>query len=499
MAIDAASNDPNEFLSNMVLDRKETVTLKLLSRKLLIDIDTARKALSDFVGNEKVHATYVVSGVVPPTESEDDGLPCVKVVIVPAEKLEETKSRFTECSVNVYSVEPVPLTNFDVLANINLEVMKEDTWEAQQQCQKLQPPDLVFTPHELKRKNVSASRSSTSSVTTKSAAPSAKPPTSFFPPSKTASNATTPANNQTDNKNSRKPTGQTKAKGSFFENQIKKAAEKKERDQKVAEEKAKKIEKEKEKKRGEAAVAAIQHADVEAKLHSMFNDEDDEDDEKEAGGVIMNEDDDDDFETKKLRLMAKQAAGPATGDDDEEMSEAEENSAQVEPIVEDEISMKSQPSNDAEDDAEYEVRRVRRRRKVIRKETLMSGKYMGRHLIVTHIFKANESLIFPVTKDVEGWESYSEEERVPKAKVSRPTLPSAVVSKPEKMQTVAARNPPKEKETIDEPHEENNSKKNKKEIKEETSPSKAAAKGKGKGKKEAAAGQKTILSFFNKK
>jgi hypothetical protein len=69
---------------------------------------------------------------------------------------------------------------------------------------------------------------------------------------------------------------QAKAKGTFFENQIKRAAEKKAKHEKEAEERAKKIEQEKAKRRGQEAVRAIQKADVDAKLISMFDEDEDE-------------------------------------------------------------------------------------------------------------------------------------------------------------------------------------------------------------------------------
>jgi hypothetical protein len=125
---------------------------------------------------------------------------------------------------------------------------------------------------------------------------------------------------------------------------------------------------------------------------------------------------------------------------------------------------------------------------VIKKETTVSGKYMGEfrlYFITVHIFNK----ILSVTKDVEGWESYSEDEMVPKSKLVKPSLPLlAAPAHSKAIETAAGQ--PKE----DEPRRPAKTL----ETNKETSPHKANNKP-SKSKNNKNTGQKTLLSFFGKK
>ncbi|KAI9351277.1 hypothetical protein BDR26DRAFT_890946 [Obelidium mucronatum] len=214
-------------------------------------------------------------------------------------------------------------------------------------------------------------------------------------------------------------------KSGFFANQIKQDEERKQKAMVLEAGKQAEREKIKEKVRAEALKDAFVNQEVDAKLMGMF-DEDDEVNPRKRGADSDDEEggsDQDDHETKRLRLMAKLSADPNASNEEEEEDSMDGTQQPSEPtnelMVDDAvINGVTEPGNSKPAwttilsfdksfkllvDIERITRRVRRRRKVIKKVTSQVGKYMK-------------------TVDVEGWESYSEEELAPVVK-SVPKVP----------------------------------------------------------------------------
>ncbi|KAJ3297154.1 hypothetical protein HDU79_004528 [Rhizoclosmatium sp. JEL0117] len=464
-----------EHISEILTGGGDLVTFRLLSRKAGVTVNTAKELLEEYAQGhrDKVHACYLVMGDIKGSSADSDALE-TEIRVVPQESLEETKALYTNCSVHIFSIANAPVKNtYEVLANVESEVNKSDSVDLMMKCRVLKNPQITYIDRPLFGKApVPAPRIQPQPSTT------AAPPKPTL--QKQSSTSSTSSKSAAKSNDAKKKPNTTASKTSFFATQIKQDEERKQKAAVVDAVKQAEREKLKEKARAEAVKDAFVHKEVDEKLMGMFDEEDEVNvfrfdvrfllsvsqkvNTKKRGAVDDDdedgESDQDDHETKRLKLMAKLSAGPETHDDDDE-EEVEAAAKPMEEVdeamaVEDVVSPIEQQS-----EVQHTTRRIRRRRKVIKKVTQQVGKYME-------------------TKDVEGWESYSEDEVVPIVK-SVPKIP--VIQKPVDPVPIA----------VEEKKGGPSNNENKK-----ASPAKP--KGKAPATKKAAAntGQKLISSFFKK-
>ncbi|KAJ3130208.1 hypothetical protein HK100_008181 [Physocladia obscura] len=216
-------------------------------------------------------------------------------------------------------------------------------------------------------------------------------------------------------------TKQQASKAGFFATQIKQAQDIKAKQEVLAAEKQAEREKMKEIAIANAAKDAVLHRSIDAKLATMFDDDDDA--EQEDGGnrkkeEYFEEDDkcseEGDRETKRLKLVLKMSEKSEAENEDKSSSLRSHSDLQGHSIDDDidvEMNMNDPAESQQElkshefvgiesntagdrDTIEYIIRRVRRRRKITKQVKEIDGRYMS-------------------MKDVDEWESYSEEESVP--------------------------------------------------------------------------------------
>ncbi|KAJ3301923.1 Nitrogen permease reactivator protein, partial [Blyttiomyces sp. JEL0837] len=168
---------------------------------------------------------------------------------------------------------------------------------------------------------------------------------------------------------SKKAQPSKKQTGSFFENQLKLAEEKKIKDAQNVAEKEKELEIQRRKITSVSALRDLENAGVDADLQNMFAD--------------------DVFEEESSEMDIEPDGSKQDSRNDNEIECALEPPGK-------------RPAESELESVEYVTRKVHRRRQVIKKITVMEGKYQ-------------------VTRDVPGWESYDEEESVP----VRPKVKSA--------------------------------------------------------------------------
>jgi DNA polymerase delta subunit 3 len=151
-----------EYLAARVLTEGKIVTYRLLSRVLKVNVNTAKQMLYDFHTKQNakkpnsVHATYLFTGKQRPQaakhtngthtqdgedsimqsspfmssmpeqeECAEEPIPVTAVVLVREEELEKKKSEFAEItSIHVYSLEPGPIENMNMLSVCNQEIVK---------------------------------------------------------------------------------------------------------------------------------------------------------------------------------------------------------------------------------------------------------------------------------------------------------------------------------------------------------------------------------------
>ncbi|KAG9202937.1 hypothetical protein G6514_003718 [Epicoccum nigrum] len=148
-----------DYLAVQILTESKPVTYKLLSRALQVNVNAAKRMLFEFhqTQNAKkpnsIHATYLISGTkqsdegtastngrigedvsmrsspfmssMPEKEQEDEEQLVRKTTLslVREEELEKTRAEFTEItSTHIYSLEPGPLENLNILASCSREV-----------------------------------------------------------------------------------------------------------------------------------------------------------------------------------------------------------------------------------------------------------------------------------------------------------------------------------------------------------------------------------------
>ncbi|KAJ3222902.1 hypothetical protein HDU81_009541 [Chytriomyces hyalinus] len=367
----------------------DIVTYRLLSRTAKVSVNEAKDLLGAYLASHSsasLHATFLLTGTHESTFETE-------IRIVPQDNLEAAKSQYTKCSSHVFSIANAAVNNlYNVLANVESKVNEMDNLDL---LKVLKNPDITYTDRPLFGKAAAPIANKTQQQHSIQSA--AKPSAPTLKQSHSATSAMKP-------KISEKKTPLTKSsssaasssKSSFFATQLKQDAERKEKQAALDAAKQQSRDALKEKARAEATKDALKNRAVDETLMAMFDDGDDNAEEtakKRRGDVedSESEQDEDDHETKKLKLMASLSAEPKS---DTEEDAASTESMQIDSEKPEELPVipALEPENSVT--VETVTRRARRRRKVVKKVHKVVGKFM-------------ESV------DVEGWESYSEDEVVP--------------------------------------------------------------------------------------
>ncbi|KAJ3203391.1 hypothetical protein HDU82_006618, partial [Entophlyctis luteolus] len=434
----------------------EAVSVRLLCRVADISPALARSCLESYknANPQSVHASYLLVGQL----SGDNELASETVVrVVPEEAVDEVKANYSTYSLSIYSVENGSINVcdygealffkrvqniYDVLANIEANPRTGCSSKV------LNNAAIKYTDRPLFAKNVSAatttadlkpsfevsvnlpvtlSRESTSSVTSSSALtkPMAYPA----------------------NKKQKTVQKQTASPSGFFDTQIKRDEEKKQKQAQLQAAKLAERERTAAKIRADAVKDSIANRDIDMKLQNMFDEEGHATGINDGGDEDDSETDNDEHETKRLKLMAHLSAEV----DSEVSVEDNDDALEGQPMVLEETKadqLLQQP------DIEFTKARIRRRRKIKKQITVAEGKYM-------------------LTRDVSDWESYSEDEDVPVRKSLPKNIgPSVPLDAPLSIEPAEANLQTKK-----------------------SSPTKLNSKSKS-GKKNAGQGQTLISSFF---
>ncbi|KAK0672758.1 putative DNA polymerase subunit delta-3 [Cercophora samala] len=135
-----------KYLSETVLAEEKVVDYVLLSQSLQVPVNTAKQMLYEFhrTQNAKrpgsVHATYLIYGVkynnnsqngddedMPDADSVTDAVPVYHLHLVTEEKLRDVLAEYEEVTtIHVYSVSPQPIKDMALLADLAQDVRKSD-------------------------------------------------------------------------------------------------------------------------------------------------------------------------------------------------------------------------------------------------------------------------------------------------------------------------------------------------------------------------------------
>ncbi|KAJ5200571.1 Six-hairpin glycosidase [Penicillium cf. griseofulvum] len=416
--------DSKLYLAENVLNERRPVTYRLLSRALKVNANRAKHILFEFHRNENakksqtVHATYVISGIqkapepaptnshaddeddimdspylsssMPNQDSASDSIRTTSIVLAREEDLEDAKSTFQSIStIHVYSLEPTALPDLNVLVDSNREIARthgqEDPLECGKQWGMIQnrnvkrrtgarPPPPATTPA------VKAPAAKPSKPTTESTVPAKRPLQKEASSSKeeaiksdeAKSDLSSAVNSQTSSKPSGKAAlAKQKGNGNLFSSFAK------------AKPKAKAL--------APAEPAAPSAEDVvlddasEEEAEELFPDSTDK-----AAAATTREN----RKEREERLKKMMDDDDDDEADDEEMPDADEEPREPTPVEH------LPPSKPAELKEEVTVQGGRRRgkRQVLKKKTV----------------KDEEGYL--VTREEATWESFSEDEPVPKKK-----------------------------------------------------------------------------------
>ncbi|KAJ5195971.1 hypothetical protein N7449_006450 [Penicillium cf. viridicatum] len=164
--------DSKLYLAENVLNERRPVTYRLLSRALKVHANRAKQILFEFHRNENakkpqtVHATYVISGIqkapepaptnghaddedemmqsspylpssMPNQDTALDSIRTTSIVLAREEDLEDAKSTFQSIStIHVYSLQPTALPDLNVLVDANREIASTHGQEDPLECGK---------------------------------------------------------------------------------------------------------------------------------------------------------------------------------------------------------------------------------------------------------------------------------------------------------------------------------------------------------------------------
>ncbi|OGE55600.1 hypothetical protein PENARI_c004G11535 [Penicillium arizonense] len=164
--------DSKLYLAENVLNERHAVTYRSLSRALKVPANRAKQVLFEFHRNENakkpqtVHATYVISGIqkapepaptnghandedeimqsspdlpssMPNQDASSYSTRIASIILAREEDLEDAKSTFQSIStIHVYSIEPTPLPDLNVLVDVSREIATKYAQEDPLECGK---------------------------------------------------------------------------------------------------------------------------------------------------------------------------------------------------------------------------------------------------------------------------------------------------------------------------------------------------------------------------
>ncbi|KAJ5952760.1 uncharacterized protein N7479_011173 [Penicillium vulpinum] len=164
--------DSKLYLAENVLNERQPVTYRLLSRALKVHANQAKHILFEFHRNENakkpqtVHATYVISGIqkapepaptnghandedemmqsspylpssMPNQDADSHSIRTTSIMLAREEDLEDAKSTFHSIStIHVYSLEPTALPDLNALVDVNREIARTHGQEDPLECGK---------------------------------------------------------------------------------------------------------------------------------------------------------------------------------------------------------------------------------------------------------------------------------------------------------------------------------------------------------------------------
>ncbi|KAJ3169975.1 DNA polymerase delta subunit 3 [Geranomyces variabilis] len=350
------AGEATQTLETALLHEKRVVTYKWLSRQLKVDVNAAKRLLSEFYQQCKagsLHATFCVQGEVNVVE----GYRCE---LASQENLEDVQMTYRTFTVHIYSLQSSKLKDVGLLVAIDLDVTKRDT------------PDTMSTCRLILNETVECHETKRPAVHNNAAASSAQRPTDRDKPVDLSRSSSADGKTGLFQKGSTKPVP-VKGKGSFFDGYANKPPRKSVSEPKIpAPPKPKIIPK-------SASMSAS--AAAQKKLR----------DEQQAALTKLMESDEDentDGENDQIpRQLSEESAGAVSREPEGEETEAA-------PAVANELA---EPENEVAaadrdtDTNNLPTRRVRKRRRVRKTRHITVGKYMK-------------------TEDYSDWEEYSEDE-----------------------------------------------------------------------------------------
>ncbi|KAK5998124.1 hypothetical protein PT974_00496 [Cladobotryum mycophilum] len=180
-----------KYLTDRVLSEEFPVTYRLLSRALNLHVDIAKKALYDFHKQQNasransVYATYLVSGLKPPSDIEmksasddEEGKakrkPLKIITLVAEENLQGILDEYQQVDIiHVYSLAPRPQRDLallsDVAKSIPEKTKKEDPAKGKKGGVSIPPPGATKSvkqePKQVKQESKPAKQESTTTAT----------------------------------------------------------------------------------------------------------------------------------------------------------------------------------------------------------------------------------------------------------------------------------------------------------------------------------------------
>ncbi|KND01119.1 DNA repair helicase (rad3) [Spizellomyces punctatus DAOM BR117] len=119
-----------DVLETAIGIEKRVVTYKWLSRKLKVDVNTAKRMLYEYYQTPRtdpVHAIYYLQG----EPRDGDGILCQ---VIPEEKIEEAKKQYKRYCIHIYSLQPCRPKDKNILLSVDFDVAQNDTVEILRKC-----------------------------------------------------------------------------------------------------------------------------------------------------------------------------------------------------------------------------------------------------------------------------------------------------------------------------------------------------------------------------
>ncbi|TPX69121.1 hypothetical protein SpCBS45565_g02653 [Spizellomyces sp. 'palustris'] len=371
-----------DVLETAIGIEKRVVTYKWLSRKLEVDVNTAKRMLYEYyqtARTDPVHAIYYLQG----EPREGDGILCQ---VIPEEKLDEAKKQYKRYCIHIYSLQPCRPKDKNILLSVDFDVAQNDTVDILRKCRIIRHSTVK---HQQRTGGTALAAVQKPTVPTRTVEPRSKQTKEEPVPPKAVVTKTVAARQGRSTKQETAANG----KPTFFDKYEQKAAKGKIRAEPAPPIKAVKANEVKTTSAEERQRKELK-AQQEAALSKLL-DSDEEGNESDS-------------EIAKLRHMASRAA--ATEDP---VDEADKTSNQLVKTVDDDVmdvddDGNAPPAEPAAGSAGT-TRRVKKRRRVKKTRTVMMGKYMK-------------------TEDYSDWEEYSESEPEisgPPVKKQKPQPPPA--------------------------------------------------------------------------